>query len=83
MPAILFPSSLGPDEAAAGSLASGPVADLNSSSGARIKLGRAAPHASLCSFQQAGDAKDACASMGRLRLTYWRHSFRRAQYTVE
>ena len=36
MPAILLPSSLGPDEAAAGSLASGPVADLNSSSGARI-----------------------------------------------
>ena len=46
--------------------------------GSSNKLGRAAPHASLCSSQQAGDAKGACASMGRLRLTYWRHSFRRA-----
>lgn len=67
MPAILFPSSLGPDEAAAGSLASGPVAVVKSSSRARISSVVQLPTPVFAASGRLGTRRGACASMGRLR----------------
>jgi len=67
MPATTLQSSLGPDEAAAGSLASGPVAVVKSSSRARISSVVQLPTPVFAASSRLGTRRGACASMGRLR----------------